>query len=39
MYLHDRLSPRYPAEVIPGVTSFSAAAAAAGTPLVRRDEC
>jgi len=38
MYLHDRLSGRYSAEVIPGVTSFSAAAAAAGTPLVRRDD-
>lgn len=38
MYIHDRLAPRYPTEVIPGVTSFSAAAAAAGTPLVRRDE-
>lgn len=38
MYIHDRLAERYPAEVIPGVTSFSAAAAAAGTPLVRRDE-
>ncbi|HVW46824.1 MAG TPA: precorrin-3B C(17)-methyltransferase [Solirubrobacterales bacterium] len=38
MYLHERLSPRYPTEVIPAVTSFSAAAAAAGTPLVRRDD-
>ncbi len=38
MYLHDRLSGRYATEVIPGVTSFSAAAAAAGTPLVRRDD-
>jgi precorrin-2 C20-methyltransferase/precorrin-3B C17-methyltransferase len=38
MYLHDRLSGRYVSEVIPGVTSFSAAAAAAGTPLVRRDD-
>ena len=38
MYLHDRLAPRYETEVIPGVTSFSAAAAAAGTPLVRRDD-
>jgi precorrin-2 C20-methyltransferase / precorrin-3B C17-methyltransferase len=38
MYLHDRLSDRYECEVIPGVTSFSAAAAAAGTPLVRRDD-
>jgi len=38
MYLHERLAPRYETEVIPGVTSFSAAAAAAGTPLVRRDD-
>jgi precorrin-2 C20-methyltransferase / precorrin-3B C17-methyltransferase len=38
MYLHDRLSGRYACEVVPGVTSFSAAAAAAGTPLVRRDD-
>jgi precorrin-2 C20-methyltransferase/precorrin-3B C17-methyltransferase len=38
MYLHDRLSHRFRCEVIPGVTSFSAAAAAAGTPLVRRDD-
>ncbi len=38
MYLHDRLSHRFPTEVIPGITSFSAAAAAAGTPLVRRDD-
>jgi precorrin-2 C20-methyltransferase/precorrin-3B C17-methyltransferase len=38
MYLHDRLAGRYATEVVPGVTSFSAAAAAAGTPLVRRDD-
>lgn len=38
MYLHERLAPRYPTTVIPGVTSFSAAAASAGTPLVRRDD-
>lgn len=38
MYLHERLAARYPTEVVPGVTSFSAAAAAAGTPLVRRDD-
>jgi precorrin-2 C20-methyltransferase/precorrin-3B C17-methyltransferase len=38
MYLHERLAPRYPTEVIPGVTAFSAAAAAAGTPLVKRDD-
>lgn len=38
MYLHERLAHRHPTEVIPGVTSFSAAAAAAGMPLVRRDD-
>lgn len=38
MYLHERLADRYPTEVVPGVTSFSAAAAAAGTPLVKRDD-
>jgi precorrin-2 C20-methyltransferase/precorrin-3B C17-methyltransferase len=38
MYLHDRLAARYETEVIPGVTSFSAAAAAAGTPLAKRDD-
>ena len=38
MYLHDRLSGRFPAEVVPGVTSVSAAAAAAGTPLVRHED-
>lgn len=38
MYLHERLAGRYPAEVVPGVTSVSAACAAAGKPLVRRDD-
>ena len=38
MYLHDRLAQRYETEVIPGVTSVSAATAVAGTPLVRRDD-
>ncbi len=38
MYLHDRLAHRYATEVVPGVTSFSAASAAAGTPLVKRDD-
>ncbi|MGW0023431.1 precorrin-2 C(20)-methyltransferase [Rhodococcus sp. NPDC003383] len=38
MYLHDRLSEQYAAEVVPGVTSFSAAAAAAAEPLVRRTD-
>jgi precorrin-2 C20-methyltransferase / precorrin-3B C17-methyltransferase len=38
MYTHERLSGRYQAEVVPGVTSVSAAAAALGRPLVQRDE-
>jgi precorrin-2 C20-methyltransferase/precorrin-3B C17-methyltransferase len=38
MYIHDRLAVRYRTEVIAGVTSFSAAAAATGTPLARRDD-
>jgi precorrin-2 C20-methyltransferase / precorrin-3B C17-methyltransferase len=38
MYLHERLAPRYATEVIPGVTAFSAAAAAAGRPLAKRDD-
>ena len=38
MYVHERLAHRYETEVIPGVTSFSAAAAAAGTPLAKRDD-
>lgn len=38
MYLHDRLSPRYATTVVPGVTSFSAAAASAGVPLAKRDD-
>lgn len=38
MYLHERLAGRYETEVIPGVTAFSAAAAAAGTPLAKRDD-
>ncbi|MFZ2530540.1 MAG: precorrin-2 C(20)-methyltransferase [Rhodococcus sp. (in: high G+C Gram-positive bacteria)] len=38
MYLHDRLADRFAAEVVPGVTSFSAAAAAAAEPLVRRTD-
>jgi precorrin-2 C20-methyltransferase/precorrin-3B C17-methyltransferase len=38
MYLHERLAPRYPAEVVPGVPAFCGAAAAAGLPLVKRDD-
>ena len=37
-HVHERLSGRYPTVVVPGVTSVSAAAAAAGRPLVRGDE-
>jgi precorrin-2/cobalt-factor-2 C20-methyltransferase len=36
--LFDRLGETYRTEVIPGVVSFTAAAAAAGTPLVRRTQ-
>lgn len=38
MYVHERLAGRYATEVVPGVTAFSAAAAAAGTPLAKRDD-
>ena len=38
MHMHKRLAHRYPTEVVPGVTSVSGAAAAAGRPLVERDE-
>ena len=38
MYLHERLADRYRTEVVPGITSFSAAAAGSGTPLVKRDD-
>lgn len=38
MHLHKRLADRYPTEVVPGVTSVSAASAALGRPLVERDE-
>ncbi len=38
MYIHERLAARYATEVVPGVTAFSAAAAAAGAPLAKRDD-
>jgi precorrin-2 C20-methyltransferase/precorrin-3B C17-methyltransferase len=38
MHLHERLAHRYPTEVVAGVTSMAAAAAALGRPLVERDE-
>ncbi len=38
MYLHERLAAIYETQVVPGITAFSAAAAAAGTPLAKRDD-
>ncbi|BFU43407.1 precorrin-2 C(20)-methyltransferase [Krasilnikovia sp. MM14-A1004] len=38
MHMHKRLAHRYPTEVVPGVTSVSAASATLGRPLVERDE-
>ncbi len=38
MYLHDRLAPRYDAEVVPGVCSMLGGAAVLGVPLVYRNQ-
>lgn len=38
MHMHKRLAGRYDCEVVPGVTSVSAAAAVLGKPLCERDE-
>src|SRR2546430_3175234 len=38
MHMHKRLADRYPTEVVPGVTSVSAAAAVLGRPLVEGEE-
>ncbi|NLU84947.1 precorrin-3B C(17)-methyltransferase [Rhodococcus sp. HNM0569] len=38
MHMHKRLAHRFDAEVVPGITSISAASAALGTPLVEGDE-
>ncbi|MFD3886959.1 precorrin-2 C(20)-methyltransferase [Streptomyces microflavus] len=38
MHMHKRLADRYVTEVVPGVTSVSAAAARLGTPLVEGEE-
>jgi precorrin-2 C20-methyltransferase/precorrin-3B C17-methyltransferase len=38
MHMHTRLTQRFDAVIIPGVTSVSAASAAIGTPLVQGDE-
>jgi len=37
-HMHKRLAHRYPTEVVPGVTSVSAAAARLGAPLVEAEE-
>ncbi|WP_354643342.1 precorrin-2 C(20)-methyltransferase [Kitasatospora camelliae] len=37
-HMHKRLAHRYPTEVVPGVTSVSAAAARLGVPLVEAEE-
>src|SRR6185437_13227520 len=38
LHMHKRLADRYPTEVVPGVTSVSAAAAVTGRPLVEGEE-
>jgi len=38
MYLYDRLADRYEVEVVPGVSSITACAAAAGLPLCSRED-
>jgi precorrin-2 C20-methyltransferase/precorrin-3B C17-methyltransferase len=38
MHMHKRLAGRYVTEVVPGVTSVSAASAVLGRPLMERDE-
>lgn len=38
MHLHVRLAPRYPTEVIPGITAMSGCWSAAGLPLVQGDD-
>lgn len=38
MYLHDRLSPAFETEVVPGIPAFAAATATSATPLVRQTD-
>ena len=38
MYMHDRLSTRYPTEVVPGLPAFLAATATTASPLVRQTD-
>ncbi|CAK0748937.1 Precorrin-2 C(20)-methyltransferase [Azospirillaceae bacterium] len=37
-YLFERLAPHHPIEVVPGITSFTASAAALGMPLTARND-
>lgn len=39
MYLHARLADRFRVQVVPGVSSVTAAAACAGLPLAARNDC
>src|SRR5258708_8806371 len=38
LHLHERLSGRFAASIVPGISSVAAAAAAAAVPLVQHDE-
>src|SRR3546814_9279265 len=38
MHMHRRLADRFDAEIVPGITSVSAASAALGTPLVEGEQ-
>jgi precorrin-2/cobalt-factor-2 C20-methyltransferase len=38
MHIHVRLAPRYPTEVVPGITAMSGCWSAAGLPLVQGDD-
>lgn len=38
MYLYERLAPKHRAEVVPGISSLMASAAALGAPLVSRND-
>jgi precorrin-2/cobalt-factor-2 C20-methyltransferase len=38
MHLHARLSPRFPAEIVPGVTGISGCWSAAATPIAQGDD-
>ena len=38
MHLHTRLAPRFPVEIVPGVTGMSGCWSAAGTPIAQGDD-